>query len=246
MANELDVRVYAPPLVGDVDRALAVVHGFERAFSGVQLAWKISSQGPVALRRRTDWIAAAVRSGKFPLLCNGDESYPVTLGGFELSWRTPGELPLTDFHAQMPLDAAAVAAATDVLEAMGDGARAFWGDATPLNAAAEIANQTLRPNEKNSPPRGLPGLRVSYELPSPEIPYRLGWLNYWSAATAKLLGFPDPSRDADLLARSRRTAAGAWVVKLTDAPLDLDLPHHVDALRRVYDRFPLIGGRSLP
>jgi hypothetical protein len=80
----------------------------------------------------------------------------------------------------------------------------------------------------------------------PEVPHFLGWLNYWSAAAAQAIGFPDPTRDADLLARSRRTATGGWVVRLTDAPLDVDNPTHLDALLRAYERFPEIGGRSVP
>uniref|UniRef100_UPI001F0797E6 DUF5953 family protein n=1 Tax=Myxococcus vastator TaxID=2709664 RepID=UPI001F0797E6 len=77
------------------------------------------------------------------------------------------------------------------------------------------------------------------------IPYCLGWMNYWSAAAAQAIGFPDPARDADLLSRARRTASG-WVVHLTDAPLDLDNPAHLDALKRAYERFPEIGGRAAP
>ncbi|HYO52475.1 DUF5953 family protein [Archangium sp.] len=69
---------------------------------------------------------------------------------------------------------------------------------------------------------------------------------YWSAAAARAIGFPDPTRDAELLARSRRTATGGWVVRLTDAPLDLDNPAHLDALKRAYERFPKIGGHSTP
>ena len=84
------------------------------------------------------------------------------------------------------------------------------------------------------------------ESRSPEIPHYLGWLNYWSAAAAQAIGFPDPARDAELLSRARRTATGGWVVQLTDAPLDLDNPAHLDALKRAYERFPEIGGRSAP
>jgi hypothetical protein len=80
----------------------------------------------------------------------------------------------------------------------------------------------------------------------PEIPHYLGWLNYWSAASARTIGFPDPARDAELLTRARRTESGGWVVQLTDAPLDLDNPAHLDALKRAYDRFPAIGGRAAP
>lgn len=32
----------------------------------------------------------------------------------------------------------------------------------------------------------------------------LGWLNDWPATIADALGFPEPARDADLLARARR------------------------------------------
>jgi hypothetical protein len=46
--------------------------------------------------------------------------------------------------------------------------------------------------------------------------------------------------------RARRTATGGWVVQLTDAPLDLDNPAHLDALKRAYERFPEIGGRATP
>ena len=46
--------------------------------------------------------------------------------------------------------------------------------------------------------------------------------------------------------RARRTATGGWVVQLTDAPLDLDNPAHLDTLNRSYERFPDIGGRSTP
>ncbi len=66
----------------------------------------------------------------------------------------------------------------------------------------------------------------------------------WSRGAEEGIGFPDPARDAELLSRSRRSATGGWVVQLTDAPLDLDNPAHMDALKRAYERFPEIGGRA--
>ena len=121
------------------------------------------------------------------------------------------------------------------------------GVVSPFSTSVEIAEQVIHPpiplHPQDPPPRGLPGLKLPEELSAPEIPHHLGWLNYWSVAAATAIGFPDPARDADLLARSRRTAAGAWLVRLTDAPLDLDNSAHLDALRRAYDRFPAIGGR---
>ncbi|ATB51207.1 hypothetical protein MYMAC_006865 [Corallococcus macrosporus DSM 14697] len=147
----------------------------------------------------------------------------------------------------MPLDEPVIAAAAALLESVAEGARAFWGRATPHDAAVDIAYQTAPTLQgPPSPRRGLPALKLFQHLRSPEIPYYLGWLNYWSAAAAKAIGFPDPARDADLLSRARRTASGGWVVQLTDAPLDLENPAHLDALKRAYERFPEIGGRAAP
>jgi len=84
-------------------------------------------------------------------------------------------------------------------------------------------------------------LKLPEELCSPEISHYLEWLNYWFVAAAQAIGFPDPLRDADLLSRARRTATGGWIVRLSDAPLDLDNP----ALLRAYERFPEIGGYAL-
>jgi hypothetical protein len=160
---------------------------------------------------------------------------------------SPGGQAQLDIHAVLPLTVDGIAAAAEVLEAVAEGARAFWGHATPFNAGVDIARQTKNwAANPQPPPRGLPALKLPWNIRSPEIPHRLGWLNYWSAAAARTIGFPDPARDAELLSRSRRTATGGWVVRLTDASLDLDNPAHLDALKRAYERFPEIGGRSPP
>jgi len=90
------------------------------------------------------------------------------------------------------------------------------------------------------------GVGNPFDHPAQADPHCLGWVNYWSAAAARAIGFPDPARDAELLSQARRTATGGWVVRLTDAPLDLDNPAHLDALKRAYERFPEIGGRAAP
>ncbi|MDC0711283.1 DUF5953 family protein [Stigmatella sp. ncwal1] len=46
-----------------------------------------------------------------------------------------------------------------------------------------------------------------------------------------------------MLSRSRRTSTGGWIVQLTNAPLTLEAPSHIEALLRAYARFPEIGGR---
>ena len=245
--KRLILIAYAPALVGNDGRTLAVVHGMERAFPGLRLEWKVSEDGrPIAVPQRDAWVTAGNADGRLPLVCNGDESNPVTVMGWgRPACLSPGGQAQFEVHADLPLDAAAIASLAEVLEAVAESARAFWGHATPDDAALDIAYQTAPTLEgPPSPRRGLPALKLYEHIRAPEIPYFLGWLNYWSAAAAQAIGFPDSARDADLLTRARRTATGGWVVRLTDAPLDLDNPAHLEALMRAYERFPEIGGRS--
>jgi hypothetical protein len=239
--------VYAPALVGNDRRALDSVHGMEKALPGLRLEWRLSEGGrPVALPQRDAWLLERIQDRRFPLLCNGDESYPVTVNGWESSaLLSPGGQPQFEVHAKLPLDEPVIAAAATMLEAVAEGARAFWGHASRYGYGSEVSQQFRRSaHGPERSPRGLPMLNLPEKLPAPELPCFLGWLNYWSAAAAKAIGFPDPARDAELLTRARRTASGGWVVQLTDEPLDYDNPVHLDALLRVYERFPAIGGRD--
>lgn len=247
--KEIVISVYAPTLVGDETRPLAIAQGMERALPGLRLGWTTSEKEDlIPLPNRDQGIATDKGNGGFFFLCNDDEDRLVTLSGSEnpLGLAADG-VPHFEVHASLPLDTASIAAAADVLAAIGEFALAFWGHATPFNAGVEIAEQTSPTLAGPAcPPRGLPALKLPDKIRSPEIPHRLGWLNYWSAAVAQAIGFPDPARDAELLSRARRTPSGGWVVQLTDAPLDLDSPAHLDALKRAYERFPEIGGRAAP
>jgi hypothetical protein len=245
----LTLIVYAPALVGNDRRALDSVHGMEKALPGLRLEWRLSEGGrPIALPQRDAWLVESIEDGGFPLVCNGDESYPVTVNGRgRPGLLSPGGQAQFEVHAKLPLDEPVIASAAAVLEGVAEGARAYWGHASPYGYGSEVAQQFRRsPQGPECSPRGLPMLNLPEKLPAPEIPWFLGWLNYWSDAAAQAIGFPDPARDADLLSRSRRTATGGWVVRLTEAPLNLDDPAHLYALRRAYERFPAIGGRSTP
>jgi len=247
--DDLGIMVYAPVLVGQDSRPVAVVHAVERALPGVRLEWTVSDENQlIALPRRDEWLAETRMDGGFQFICNNDEHYPVMISGRERpAMPGPGGQALFEVRAKMPLDAGGIAAAADVLEGMAEGARAFWGHASPESMGSEVARQMRHSaHGPERSPHGLPMLELPWHIRSPSIPYHLGWLNYWSATAARTIGFPNPARDADLLSRSRRTATDGWVVRLTDAPLDLDNPAHLDALLRAYERFPEIGGRSTP
>lgn len=240
----LSLIVYAPALIHADKRALAIVHGVEQALPGLTLAWTTSEKGDlIALEHRDDWVVANTTDGGLPFLCNDDDQAPVTLYGLE-NPDGPGGKPQFEVHMRLPLNAAVIGLAEAVLAAVAESAKARWGDLTPFAAAADIAEQTA-PTLAGppSPPRGLPVLMAPDARSSPEIPSRLGWLNHWSAAVAETIGFPDPNRDAELLSRARRLNSGAWLLRLTDAPLDLETAAHLKALLQGYERFPKIGGR---
>lgn len=77
--NFLVLIVYAPALMGDDSRPLAVVHAVEQTLPGVRLEWKVSKDGhPIVLSQRNAWLAEAASRGEVPLVCSGDECYPVT------------------------------------------------------------------------------------------------------------------------------------------------------------------------
>jgi hypothetical protein len=241
--------VYAPALAGDDGRTLAVVHAMERAHPGLRIGLMISDEGKlIPLTDRDAFVARESGRGEMPPLRSTDDNFRVSVTGWgKPAGISPGGRAQFEFHVALPLSAAGSAAAAALLEAVAEGARAFWGHATPFSAGVDIARQTKNlPDNREPPPRGLPVIKSPRAMRSPEIPHRLGWLNYWSDAAARTIGFPDPARDAELLSRARRTATGGWVVRLTEAPLDLDNPTHLDALKRAYERFPEIGGRSTP
>ena len=237
--------VYAPALAGHDGRPLLIGHGMERAVPGLRLGWTTSEKEDlIAVPDRDEWVASDRTDGGFPFLCNDDDHHVVTLSGWE-NPTGPRDEPQFEVHARLPVTATTIAVAMDVLGAVAEGAHAHWGHMTPFGAAVDIAEQTA-PTLAGppAPPRGLPALELPEKIRSPEIPHRLGWLNYWSAAAAQAIGFPDPARDEALLSRARRTETGGWVVQLTDAPLDLDNTSHLDTLKRAYERFPKIGGRA--
>ena len=161
---------------------------------------------------------------------------------------SPGGQPQFEVHAEAATGRAGDRGSGGCAGGRGGGRARVLGacDAVQRGGWRSRSRSPTRAHEPECPPRGLPALNLPENLRSPEIPYYLGWLNYWSAAAAQAIGFPDPARDADLLSRARRTATGGWVVQLTDAPLDLDNPAHLEALMRAYERFPEIGGRAAP
>ena len=91
----------------------------------------------------------------------------------------------------------------------------------------------------------LPRFRavVPAEITTSWRPGTIGWINYWSPDTCQLLGFPDNTLDSQVLPVSHRTSTGAWLVKLSEDPLDFEQEEHRNIIRWAFDRFREVGKR---
>jgi hypothetical protein len=235
--------LYAPALSAGDTRVPAVLRALEDSLLGVRLDHVVEGGRARRVADRDGLLREAADRRALPFLFHGDEARYVMVYGSELhAVLAPARAPQWEVHVSLPLGEGA-AAHDDAIAAVGSAAGAWWGAASPEAANVSIAAQVVHPHLPRQPPAGLPALCLPARLAHPRLPQRLGWINYWSAETAAALGFPDPARDAALLARSR-PVEGGWVLRLTDAPLDLDRPEHLAALREAYDRLPEVGGRD--
>ncbi|MEP6862826.1 MAG: DUF5953 family protein [Deltaproteobacteria bacterium] len=232
---------YGPPLADGDHRTLEIVTALEAAVPGVRLDHVVTSAGTAgALPDRDAFLREASARREFPFVFHGDEARYVGVRGREPpAILMPARQAMLEVWVTLPL-AEPVASLAEAVGQIGNAARASWGAASPIAAAATIALQIMFAGRPL--PAGLPGLLPPDKLLDPLVPHCLGWLNYWSERTAHELGFPDGARDAVLLQRSLRIG-NAWVVRLTDEPLDLERDDHRALLRDIYDRFPAIGGR---
>jgi len=234
--------LHAPRLAVDDERIARVVAGFESVFPGARLDHEVTPA--LTAQRASDrdeLLRDAAARRELPFLFTGDDARYLALRGNELPGPlAPGGEPLWEIWLSMPI-AEGLARLEEAIANVGRAAGAFWGAASPDRAAAIIASQVVHPRQPRPLPAGLPGLLSPDRLARASIPHRLGWINYWSEATARELDFPGAA-DPALLARSH-AIDGAWLVRLTDDPLDLARPDHLAALRDAYDRFAAIGRR---
>ena len=170
--SSLILNVYASELVEKDERTVAAIHGLERALPGLRLESEVTEARQLAmLLQRDEWLAKAAARREFPLVCNGDESFPVMISGLMTpAAQAPARQPLLDVQAELPLAPTVITAAANVIEAVADGVRAFWGHATPEGAALDITYQTAPTLQgPPSPRRGLPALKLFEHIRSPEI-----------------------------------------------------------------------------
>jgi hypothetical protein len=121
-----------------------------------------------------------------------------------------------------------------------------WGEISFSKTKTNLVHQIVRPHEKNrNPEYGLPIVKIPQFLNGPDIPFFIGWINYWSENTVEIVEF-NQAKDSDLFYKIQHTDNGGIILQLTEEPLDLEIPEHLAALKKVYERFPKVGGRDTP
>jgi hypothetical protein len=138
-----------------------------------------------------------------------------------------------------------------LLAASAESLEAWYGSFMPLESAALLVEILFARKLRAESPAAalleavpaLQGLRSRSvgPLPTAAVPAQIGWLNYWSADTARFVGFVEG--EPVPFARWERTPVGAWMLQVTDDPFDVRRPDHAAALVAAYRRFPQVGGR---
>jgi len=272
--NPVQVVFHVPPLGSNDARLRALLQALEAQLPGAKLTWRAESSGVpssddeerwmsgagvrlVRLADRDRWLADQFQQGLDVLLYSGPPRPGVCVSVAPLtsvtvrSGQAVGTVVLW-----LPEDTLQGDVLAQLLAASGDALGAWCAAFTPLAAAGMLLQVQLVPPGRVSPGRqrliesnpaleALPTLRPGLRaLPAAEVPPSIGWINYWSADTARWLGFPDEARDGEWIARSIRTPSGGWVLRLTEQPFDVNRLDHVQALVRAYQRFNRIVSSS--
>ena len=246
-AHQLHLRIPADASTWAerIEAACAVV---ERWFPGEQLLTANVPRDhapPLALADRRAFLKKALKTRTRWLSLTNDkpgDGY-LTVGG-KIGSAAPAQFELGCIVPAQPWERS-----EQLLAALGDALQAQTGDLTPIGTVLRLRAIQLAGARVPDPLAGtLPRLRfcLAQDQDAPEQPPMLAWLNYWSEPTCRFLGFPDPRRDERLQQLSWRTPGGAWLVKPTAQPLDLDRPGHHEAVAWMYERFPRLGPRPRP
>jgi hypothetical protein len=225
----------------------------------------------IPIRNREQYLIDAMRS-KFEefVLSNGRRSryrrdgVPIEEGA---AWirggRSDTEIDVIDVTVEFR--AMSFTEIVDLFEQCGDLLAATTGHFSPSEAFATFAAYGLickhtsgaifASRQREAEPLVNTLQELNIELPgiiltsyggrrtSPLQPEIAGWLNYWSGATCEYLGFPALWPDANELRLSHRTPRGAYVVRLTQEPLDIRIPDHVRVIASAYKHLPNLGVR---
>lgn len=245
--DEILVHAYAPPLVAGDPRPEETVRAIEAAFEGVRLTVELAEQRDgsyVQVLHESDrpaYLASEIEDGKIPFITNPEEGLTVTLSSFfEHGVLAPGGDDQLHVVLCLPAEPRFVEACRHGLGRVATALGSHWATASLSEAHAVMTEQYVSEGSGERPPHDLPALRPGYELASPDVPQWLAWINFWSARCASLLAFPAAERDQQWVRRSHREG-DAWIVALSDEPIDFSRPEHARIMREAYQRFAPVG-----
>jgi hypothetical protein len=246
IVTKVRINVYCPPLQANDGRPELGARALEAALPGESLSFSIGSAAerePISNRPR--WLARIASEGRIPIVCNeGYEGSYVGLMGF--TWPSaiaPGGSDLLLAAAEAPL-VSSLPRVEEMLSSLAGALDAFWGVVLSPAATGLWHDQAVLPGSAAVPPFELPVLAQPNEIESPLVPLFFGWVSYWSAGTVERLGFPTHAEQPGPFVSVHRLADGAWILRLTEEPLDPARPEHLARLRAAYERFPSVGGRD--
>ncbi len=229
------------------DRIEAACRVLEREFPALPIDFTMpyhrsDAGGPHKVENRHKYLRQRTRTKLWWFVLNDGEGWPeaVTIMG-RMNDEDIGTLGVETMFPAAPWDFC-----ERLLVELGDVLGANYSAVLPpeaLGLCATQFNTYWAPHDSTLIQRGLPRLDDFTYGGADDIaqPMYLGWLNYWSEATCAFVGFSGNKEDLALAPFSYRTPGGAWLVKLTEEPMDVSCPEHVDALVAAYRRWPRVG-----
>lgn len=127
----------------------------------------------------------------------------------------------------------------DILERIGDVVNAWHGTVHIRSEHVGVSDMPPRNAELNplNVETGRGAFKRNPNVARHLLPPALHRMHYFSSESARQLGFPHLPEDEAWLVGSRPTSKGAWIIQITQEPLDLRKDEHCAALSRAYERF---------
>jgi hypothetical protein len=260
--NPVQLNLVVPPVAPEQPAWGELLRALERRFAGCELAWQAERvQAPgggegarrVRLGDRDLWVRSQLAQGTHAHLFSGPEQVAVNVLIDPRITAAQDGSQSCRIGVWLRGDVIPTAQLPELLASVAEAANALHASYLPLAAATLLLQLLYGAQPRPGSPAatalarqpafaGLPALSPRADhLATAAAPAQLGWINHWSAATARYLDLGPSAAQAFWRCESRPT--GAWLATLTAEPLDLERPDHAAALVDAYRRLPKLGWR---
>jgi len=233
MQPTVTIRMFAPALVAGDERLAHLVTRIEEIVPEHPLAYALDETGFHPVTDRAGHLHTEFEREVSALLASRDprDQILVNLMLHDLPHEiAPGRVHLLKISLRVRTSSL-LPRVPALLGAVGDAARANTGEAIP-SSAGDLCDPASEVSLR------LPALADWRDLASPAVPTMLAWVSYWSDEACRLIGFD--GTPAPWFYQATRYPRG-WLVQLTEAPLDVSRPDHVEILRAAYAALPEVG-----